>query len=280
MKSDPILYKDFIATLIEPTGAKGKKVVASKIAEELDLAIKDAAKSSTTPSTSPTPPNSKNDPAEKIQKIFDRLAEATAPLLATDTKVALLAPPKTMSLGGSTVAIGMSIDWLGHDYPKGTATSGGQKALMDLLVTDKNKKSENKYIRGHLLNEELGGRGDDNNLFPITANANSQHLASTESKIKEWKGTKVAKKPTWVFYSVTVNVKDPHLDPQKKDSPENWVDADLVCSAHQKDAEGNKTKEPPISTVIKSIFGEKWKAGSDKIEPKLIRKNGKLVPEV
>jgi hypothetical protein len=252
MKSDPILYKDFIATLIEPTGAKGKKVVASKIAEELDLAIKDAAKNTATPSTKPTPPDPKNDPADKIQKIFDRLAEATAPLLATDSKVALLAPPKTISLGGSTVAVGMSIDWLGPDYPHGTPpASGAQSALMGLLVTEpkKGRRSKEKYIRGHLLNENLGGLGNDKNLFPITGNANSKHLHSTETTIKTWHKEQ---KKKWVFYKVDVQNISQKLDLKKKEDPSNYVNCVFACHAILKDGTGKTEKE--FTTNITSTF--------------------------
>jgi hypothetical protein len=105
---------------------------------------------------------------------------------------------RTGTLAGDTVGMEMTIDWLGAKHKDGSPPkSGVQAKLMDLLVTDPGESSESKFIRGHLLNEHLGGEGDANNPFPITGNANSQHLHSTESIIKNW----VKQKNRWVFYA-------------------------------------------------------------------------------
>lgn len=84
----------------------------------------------------------------------------------------------------------MTIDWLSRDYPHShhgsPPRSGAQRTLMDMLETDPGASSPYKYIRGHLLNEHLGGEGEASNLFPLTGNANSQHLRSTENSVKNW----------------------------------------------------------------------------------------------
>lgn len=41
-------------------------------------------------------------------------------------------------------------------------------------------------IRGHLLNDNLGGPGIACNLFPITAKANHLHLLNAENHIKQY----------------------------------------------------------------------------------------------
>lgn len=43
----------------------------------------------------------------------------------------------------------------------------------------------NQLVKGHLLNEHLGGRADNKNLFPITDGANSNHLYFVENNVKE-----------------------------------------------------------------------------------------------
>jgi hypothetical protein len=55
-------------------------------------------------------------------------------------------------------------------------------------------------VKGHLLNDNLGGKAMNNNLFPITRAANKQHLLTTENYAKEelWGN----KKPIW--YTVEV----------------------------------------------------------------------------
>lgn len=40
------------------------------------------------------------------------------------------------------------------------------------------------FIRGHLLNDNLGGVGEVYNLFPITSSANGEHKITAEGKLK------------------------------------------------------------------------------------------------
>ena len=140
----------------------------------------------------------------------------------------------TKKLGPSTVGTSMTIDWLGAKHPHGSKPeSGAQKDLMDLLVTDPSKSSPDKFIRGHLLNENLGGLGNEENLFPITGNANSQHLHSTESKVKKW-ATLAGR---WIWYQVKVTGISSKLDGPKK-SPKNFVECTFQTQAKLKDETG------------------------------------------
>lgn len=158
---------------------------------------------------------------------------------------------KTGSLGGDTVGLEMSVDWLGAGPHNGSPPqSGVQAKLMDLLVTDPTKGSDEKYIRGHLLNEHLGGKGDTNNMFPITGNANSKHLHSTEKEVKKW----ITKPRRWVKYEVKVQGISSKLDGGIK-SPNNYVNSSFACHAILKDASG-KTEEE-FSTVIPSVYKQK-----------------------
>jgi hypothetical protein len=153
----------------------------------------------------------------------------------------------------------MSVDWLGPDHPQGTPPqSGVHKTLMGLLVTDPSEKSPGKFVRGHLLNEHLGGLGNEVNMFPITGNANSQHLHSTENRIKKWVGKmKEAKKKNapdrWVYYEVKVTGISSQLDP-KAPIEENYVDCVFVCRATLKDEAGKA--EEDFSTSIPSVYGK------------------------
>jgi hypothetical protein len=161
---------------------------------------------------------------------------------------------KTGTLGGDTVGLEMTVDWLGADHPQGSPPqSGVQEKLMNLLVTNKTESSEDKYIRGHLLNEHLGGRGEADNMFPITGNANSQHLHSTEKKVKSW----ASKPKRWIKYGVKVQGVSSKLNGGPK-SPGNYVNSSFVCQAILKDASG-KTEEE-FSTVIPSVFNTKGTA--------------------
>jgi hypothetical protein len=155
---------------------------------------------------------------------------------------------KTGTLGGDVVGLQMTADWLGHGIPHGTPPeSGAQANLMGLLVTDPGKPSVQKYIRGHLLNENLGGLGNPANMFPITGKANSQHLHSTEKTVKGW----VGKPKQWVRYEVKVESISSNLGHGAK-SPKNFVNAAFACDATLKDAAG-EVKER-FTTRIESVY--------------------------
>jgi len=104
-------------------------------------------------------------------------------------------------LGGYQVGVKMTAMPLGPDHPAGSGPSG-QEELMDLLPTDPSiyGGADERFIRGHLLNDNLGGPGTENNLFPITAHANAVHHAVIEKSVKEW----VNVKRYWVSYSIEI----------------------------------------------------------------------------
>ena len=58
-------------------------------------------------------------------------------------------------------------------------------------------------VKGHLLNDNLGGKALNNNLFPITRAANKQHLMTTENYAK----TQLWTHQTPIWYTVEVGGK-------------------------------------------------------------------------
>jgi hypothetical protein len=158
---------------------------------------------------------------------------------------------ETGSLGGSTVGLSMTVDWLNDKHPEGSPSSSSEQVeLMRQLVTEPKKSSADKFIRGHLLNEHLGGPGVALNMFPITANANKNHLTSTESVVKKW----VAEPDRWVWYQVKVANISSKLNGKEK-SPQNYVECAFVCEAVQKTADGEVKNK--LSTTIPSTYQEK-----------------------
>lgn len=124
---------------------------------------------------------------------------------------------------------------------------------MDLLVVNPKKRSGFKYVRGHLLNENLGGKGENINLFPITANANSQHLKSTEKDIKDWIIPEGKKKKQYALYEVNVSVAVSKLN--SKQIEQNKVNSTFHCRVVLKDASGEEKKS--FLTSIDSEYEEK-----------------------
>jgi hypothetical protein len=173
------------------------------------------------------------------------------------------------TLKGDSTVVGahMRIDWLSYDYIKknpGSPPGSGQDGLMDKLVVDPKKRSAFKYVRGHLLNEHLGGKGENENLFPITANANSKHLQSTEKYVKNWvapdtkdtKSEKTKKTKHYAMYEVEVKVGEYRLD--NTNVAKNFVDSQLFCKVVLKDDSG-KEKES-FKTTINSQYEHKHEA--------------------
>jgi hypothetical protein len=88
---------------------------------------------------------------------------------------------------------------------------------MGFLATNPSQSSEDNYIRGHLLNEHLGGRGNAENMFPINGNANSQHLHSTEKHIETWLLHADPKQPKHcLLYEVKVQGRPHRLDSKRR----------------------------------------------------------------
>jgi hypothetical protein len=154
----------------------------------------------------------------------------------------------TARLGGSVVGKKMVASRLGPDHPQGTPpASGVQSPLMNQLTTDPGETNENKYIRGHLLNDNLGGLGVATNLFPITGNANSQHAHRIEETVKKW----VNINRYWVHYEVEVSsITDDLKGVGHKAN--NYVNATFKCAASVIHADGSKANE--IKADIRSQY--------------------------
>lgn len=107
---------------------------------------------------------------------------------------------KTSTILGDTVGVHMKAI-IGPEHQQGGSPEHGvQQNIMNRLPTSPFLNAPNKYVRGHLLNDNVGGPGKDFNLFPITADANGKHERSIESHVKQW----VNVDKHWVDYEVNV----------------------------------------------------------------------------
>lgn len=168
--------------------------------------------------------------------------------------------PGTLAGSSDTVGLEMVADPLGPDHPAGSGPSG-QSNLMGQLETDPELPAQQKFIRGHLLNDRIGGEGTARNLFPITAAANRAHEQQIESRVKTW----VNSNRYWVFYKVRVSVGDVSLQGASKKSS-NKVNSRFVCEASVYDLQGNKKntirasiisnfRAPPSDSVVSHVSG-------------------------
>ncbi len=129
------------------------------------------------------------------------------------------------NLGGSVVGMSMLAMPLGPDHPQGDGPSG-QKALFDQLPTGykDNPTADTNFIKGHLLNDWLGGEGAPRNLFPITSYANGEHSRKIEETVKGW----VNDQRYWVSYEVKISDISYELDATIAD---NFVNSKMTAEA-------------------------------------------------
>ena len=118
---------------------------------------------------------------------------------ANKTKV--LWNPQTLNLntttkpGGGSYTVGgyMRANPLSQDHPPGSKAKADSDhtGMMAMLPAAGNRKKTGSgsgpyyYIKGHLLNDNLGGIANEANLFPITHEANGQHKSYVEEYIKK-----------------------------------------------------------------------------------------------
>ncbi|WP_138755558.1 DNA/RNA non-specific endonuclease [Paenibacillus sinopodophylli] len=157
------------------------------------------------------------------------------------------------STTGHTWAKEMIASQLGPNHPQGFGPAD-QRNLMRHLPTNRKKHPglENRYIRGHLLNDSLGGPGYEQNLFPITERANKDHEHFVESQVKSW----VNESGHFVYYHVEVKNISEKIDKTLTDDSSNYVDADLHCEAYVLSVNGGRSKlSKYVNCVIKSKHG-------------------------
>nr|MBL8412094.1 DUF4157 domain-containing protein [Dechloromonas sp.] len=157
---------------------------------------------------------------------------------------------------GTTVSTGMRIVGLNDrfrrvDHPGSEPQSSAQAALMALLPTNPSLGSEYKYIKGHVLNHRLGGIGNAENMFPLTANANSRHYYSVERQVVNWIN---ASPHNWAIYEV--DVVGIRADIQRgRPVGRNGVNATLQCRATLKDR--NSRDQGSVMATITSEYRQR-----------------------
>jgi hypothetical protein len=145
---------------------------------------------------------------------------------------------------------------LGPNHPQGSPPLGGAlNPLMKKLPTDPSLQNKAKYVKGHLLNDNLGGPGSAQNLYPITADANKQHVQQVESVVKDW----VNNQGYWVYYKVEVAN-------EKTDIANGVINADLICEAAKLDVDGKKSFKGAFKTTIHSELNQNKKDTKNKLD--------------
>lgn len=134
---------------------------------------------------------------------------------------------------------------LGPEHPKGSQTVQGASSALGPLMA---KMPEGKYVKGHLLNGDLGGPGNkEANLFPITYSANSLHY----NRIEEWVKSEVNDKHYWMTYKVEIEPGASAVDTANREN--SFIHSKLNAEAAYIDADGNPTGSPKKISVTSEI---------------------------
>jgi hypothetical protein len=211
---EPQTYQSFIGSVEVPPAKQAAKNEALDLARQLDRAMaraNSAGGSGGTPAAGAAAAGgaAATDPAAEIDDLLDRLATATAQFMPRAAGAST--PPEYGSLS-SGFGTSVTVERLKKASPGASTIPGGQAAGSapdkddwTTLVRRKPPGGEggSYYVRGHLLNNHLGGPARWENLTPITQEANNRGAGSMlhafENEVKD----KVLEENKAVYFRVT-----------------------------------------------------------------------------
>lgn len=126
--------------------------------------------------------STKSKQAAQLRSIADNFVAGKAPIQLATTDL-------TLNAATSTVATSMSavLDPANPPaYGEASNLDSDLNNIMATLPTDPAWDGNRKFVKGHLLNDNFGGKANKNNLYPITGQANSDHKTKVENKIWDY----------------------------------------------------------------------------------------------
>jgi hypothetical protein len=183
VQSDPQTYAQFIAG--RPSSAD--KTQALTIAAQLDAAIA-AASRDPNAATPQEADQAAASHATDIQRLLDELANVTARIMPADAT----GPTTPPIYGGEVQGYGSVVTvarLTRQGLPRGSPPSESLPGTSWNVLRLRRKGGSSFYVRGHLLNDNIGGPGTTwSNLTPLTQDANNRsresHLRGFEQHVK------------------------------------------------------------------------------------------------
>jgi hypothetical protein len=196
IQSTPTPYKTFIENYDlgdkpDPDQVKAKAAAIGKAAK-LDQAIANA------PGPNDKDAAKKSGDGSDIKQAMKDLADATAAFL----KPPASSQPVYGGLFGNNYGTSVRVDRLSASIGKGSVPGASGPHWCRLNQRRHPDSSASFYVRGHLLNHNLGGPGNTwKNLTPLSRDGNKQHLQQFEEAVK----VKVLEKGGVVNFVVSAN---------------------------------------------------------------------------
>jgi hypothetical protein len=257
--SKPISFNAFINSIkaIDKEQEKAKNL-ALQIAIKIDKKKEEAIKKK-----EPTDDEVKmfeSQKADALKSLFEELALQAVILFET-----FASPDAKVNFGpqdsASQFATSMSALYLNKKYQTNGKPPTSKNTNVYQILNLRKSGSSTYYIKGHLLNQKMGGKGDWDNLTPLSRSGNSQHELNVESVGKTFLDSsaiisyEVA--PVYNFGqrknegdSVLKKIKssgDPEYDTKAKIiEAENYVPVSLKCSANLMNKSGDSFVKGPV----------------------------------
>lgn len=158
-----------------------------------------------------SPPSSRSQPAASVRAggLVDPL-QRHGLLDPLQRKTVINNVGQTYNYEDGTATVGKSMRaWLDPtDMPRGWSANlnSSQDDMMN-AIRERWDIVGGDVVKGHLLNDNLGGTALGDNLYPITRGANKDHLSYAENAVK----SRIWSKNLGMYYSVEV-YGTPHVD--------------------------------------------------------------------
>jgi hypothetical protein len=146
----------------------------------------------------------------------------------------------------STITVGKEMNaWLDPDKQAQGQSANLNKIQNGLMGAIRKKyfMTGGEVVKGHLLNDNLGGSALSRNLYPITAAANHKHLMYAENLVKK----RIWEEEKGTYYKVTVEGKPDIKTPN----------ANFVTLVKEWDVKNNKVGKTLSNVRISSVFTKK-----------------------
>lgn len=159
-----------------------------------------------------------------------------------------------------TVAVGKSMHaWLDPDNPlrgQSANVNTSQDPLMAWVKSIYPLAKGGMSVKGHLLNDNLGGTALDNNLYPISKGANGMHLSTAENFVK---------KAVWGGKAVKYSVEVDGANNYSEAGGENASATFKTTVRHWNDVEDPDNVGDPIYTanIVSNLGTPKVRSASD-----------------
>ncbi|MCP5524239.1 MAG: DUF4157 domain-containing protein [Verrucomicrobiales bacterium] len=177
----PTSYERFLQTVTVEPAQESDKATAIRLAGELGEAMRAASNEGAERGNRSRPDDARNGPdtdhAAIIEAKLDELATVTARFMPTGLTDEESTPPRYGGLHAGAFGNSVTVERLTRLHQRGSEPRSG---LVDARghwdkLRRRYRGNSTLYVRGHLLNDNLGGPGDDwRNLTPLTQDANNR----------------------------------------------------------------------------------------------------------